>query len=40
MIFQYSLPYLKKEENDGDWKMIHGQRSTGRKPDERPPYFD
>ena len=31
---------FKKEENDGDWKMIHGQRSTGRKPDERPPYFD
>ena len=31
---------FKRMEFGGPWKMIHGQRSTGRKPDERPPYFD
>ena len=25
--------------SDGKWSVIHGQRSTGRKPDEEPPKF-
>ena len=27
------------EKSDGKWSVIHGQRSTGRKPDEEPPKF-
>ena len=27
------------EKGDGKWGVIHGQRSTGRKPDEEPPKF-
>ena len=27
------------ERKDGVWKVVHGQRSTGRKPEDSPPEF-
>ena len=39
-VFTAIFKKMYNNDSNGQWKMIHGQRSTGRKPDERPPYFD